>query len=119
MEVHVGCTCSKPADIYCVLSRRPLQATDVFIFNDARSQNDVSYTALEQIKDGRATSTKYISRPITFKTPNIVIVFSNQRPIRTKLSEDRWLEYRITSKGELKMERPVRSNTETSSKPVN
>ena len=94
--------CSKPSDIYYILSRRPLQTIDVFIFNDARSQDDVSYIALEQIKDGCASSTKYCSRMLNFRIPNIVIVFSNRRPDRGKLSEDRWLELFITSKGELK-----------------
>ena len=94
--------CSKPSDIYYILSRRPLQTIDVFIFNDARSQDDVSYIVLEQIKDGCASSTKYCSRMLNFRIPNIVIVFSNRRPDRGKLSEDRWLELFITSKGELK-----------------
>ena len=117
-SVHLD-VCSRSTDIFYALSHRPLQTTDVFIFNDARSQDDLSYITLEQIKDGRAMSTKYCSRPITFKRPNIVIVFSNRRPVRAKLSEDRWLEYHITVKGELRMERPVRSDTETRSIPVN
>ena len=95
--------CSKPADIYYILSHRPLQTTDVFIFNDARSLDDVSYIALEQIKDGRVSSTKYCSQILDFRRPNIVIVFSNRPPIHSKLSKDRWLEYHITAKGELKM----------------
>ena len=81
--------CSKPSDIYYILSRRPLQTTDVFIFNDARSLDDMRYIALEQIKDGCASSTKYCSQILNFKTPNIVIDFSNRRSSRDKLSEDR------------------------------
>ena len=95
--------CSKPTDIYYILSHRPLQTTDVFIFNDARSLDDVSYIALEQIKDGRVSSTKYCSQILNFRRPNIVIVFSNRPPIHSKLSKDRWLEYHITAIGELKM----------------
>ena len=108
--------CNKPSNIFYALSRRPLQTTELFLFNDARSQDDVSYIVLELIKDGSATSTKYSSTPITFKRPNIVIVFSNRRPVRSNLSDDRWLEYYITSKGELRKKTSVvRSTTASSS----
>ena len=91
--------CNKTSNILYALSRRPLQTTDVFLFNDVRSQDNVNYRVLESIKDGCATASKYGSHVITFKKPNIVIVFSNRQPIRSYLSDDRWQEYHITPTG--------------------
>ena len=93
--------CKKPTDLCYILANRPLHTTQLFLFNDPRSQDDVCYEILEQIKDGRATSTKYAGKELHFIVPNIVVVFSNRRPDRGKLSEDRWLEYHIVN-GELK-----------------
>ena len=109
--------CNKASDIYYILSRRPLRTTELFLFNDPRSQEDVSYETLEQIKDGRATSTKYAGKELHFVVPNIVIVFSNRCPARGKLSEDRWLEYHIVN-GELKKKGHVRSTVTSDSKPT-
>ena len=90
--------CDKSSNIFCALARRPLQTTDIFVFNHARSQdNPVNYNILEHIKDGCAPA----SQVIKFKTPNMVIVFSNHPPDRSRLSKDRWREYFITSTGEL------------------
>ena len=57
---------------------------------------DVPYTLLEEIKDGQAISTKYDSKVLNFKKPNILIVFSNTQPIITRVSKDRWKIYDIT-----------------------
>ena len=91
------------------LTRGPLHTTDIFLFNDARSDRDnhVNYTVLEYLKDGCATASKYGSQVIKFKTPNIVFVFSNRSAVRSQLSKDRWLEYRITAFGGLEMEKKV------------
>ena len=40
------------------------------------------YRVLEDIKDGAATTSKYDSKVIKFKTPNIVMVFSNKQFLR-------------------------------------
>ena len=71
---------------------------DVFIFNVPRSfnTNRVSYSFLEDIKDGRAISSKYNSSELKFVTPNIVIVFSNDSPCVDTLSTDRWKRYDIS-----------------------
>ena len=42
-----------------------------------------------------ATTSKYQSQHIRFKTPNIVIVFSNTLPNISQLSRDRWSVYNI------------------------
>ena len=94
---------NKTSNILFTLSKRPLQSTDIFLFNDARAPDlaDQNYTVLEQIKDGNAISSKYSSTILKFKIPNIVIVFSNSQPNRSKLSPDRWIIFSI-KKGELK-----------------
>ena len=53
------------------------------------------HSFLEDIKDGKAISSKYNSRELKFVTPNIVIVSSNDAPYADKLSSDRWMRYNI------------------------
>ena len=109
--------CKKVSDLSYILSHRPLRTTELFLFNDSRMQEDVCYEILEQIKDGRVTSTKYAGRELHFVVPNIVIVFSNRCPARGNLSDDRWLEYHIEN-GELKRKDHVRSKTASTSQPI-
>ena len=94
---------NKTSNILFTLSKRPLQSTDIFLFNDTRAtdQADQNYAVLEQIKDGNAISSKYSSTILKFKIPNIVVVFSNTQPYKSKLSSDRWIIFSI-KKGELK-----------------
>ena len=79
------------------LSKLVLPLIDVFIFNIPRSfdRMEVPYDLLEEIKDGKAVSAKYNSKCLSFKTPNIVLIFSNELPILTKLSKDRWNIFNI------------------------
>ena len=75
---------SRAQDIFHALSRRALISTDIFLFNVARSNdsvNECSYSVMEAIKDGCATSTRYNSTLLRFKTPNVVMVFSNTSPM--------------------------------------
>ena len=50
---------------------------------------------MENIKDGDATASKYDNDNIDFKTPNTVVIFSNQLPNVKKLSQDRWIIFEI------------------------
>ena len=81
------------------LSKKTLSLLDVFVFNIPRSFDikDVPYTLFEDIKDGFAISTKYDSKQLRFNTPNIVIIFSNTRPVIGSVSKDRWRVYDIIS----------------------
>ena len=90
-------------DIYHALSKRPLEATTIFLFNISKDcqDQDSSYRVLESIKDGRALTKKYETKMIHFKTPNILIVFSNCPPDLRRLCRDRWNVYEITGDGEL------------------
>ena len=88
-------------NIMHILRKFPLSTIDTFLFNDARSgQNEMRcYEVLENIKDGRAIASKYASEIVQFRTPNVVIVFSNADPDMTQLSKDRWRVYYINKKG--------------------
>ena len=66
-----------------------------------RSDEHVTYGLLENIKDGYLVSSKYKSKALKIKTPNTVIVFSNNYPIVDSLSKDRWVVYEITCSGNL------------------
>ena len=92
---------NKTSNILYALSKRPLQTTDIFLFNDTRAcgETNQNYSVLEHIKDGCVTSSKYNSNVLNFKTPNIVIVFSNNSPHTSHLSADRWRVYTIKEDG--------------------
>ena len=70
-------------------------------FNHARSGQSKMRCCevLENIKDGRAIASKYASEIIRFRTPNVVIVFSNADPDMTQLSKDRWRVFHINKEG--------------------
>ncbi len=54
----------------------------------SRSSLAVSYSGLEELKDGIFFSSKYESRMIMYNTPHVVVL-ANEMPLFTKLSEDR------------------------------
>ena len=92
----------KHANVCQVLKKRPLGSIDIFSFNDARSVSGEEfnlYRILEDIKDGQATTSKYDNDNIRFKTPNTVMVFSNQYPKVQNLSGDRWQIYNANQDG--------------------
>ena len=91
----------KKSSICHVLGKRPLTTTDIFLFNvgKANTINEVNYEVLEKIKDGRILASKYDSKELKFKTPNIVVVFSNDKPDVKQLASDRWKIFSIINGG--------------------
>ena len=92
----------KHKDTCNILKKRGLTTIDIFLFNDSRSTKGEEmniYRVLEDIKDGAATTSKYDIKVIKFKTPNIVMVFSNKQPNQKSLSADRWEVYTPTLEG--------------------
>ena len=89
----------KKESILHSLSKKTISLLDVFVFNIPRSfdMKEVPYTLFEDIKDGFAISTKYDSKQLRFNIPNIVIIFSNTRPLIRSVSKDRWKVYNITN----------------------
>ena len=83
---------AKNSSLCHALRKRSLVTSDLFLFNVGKSKTeaDVNYEVLEKIKDGHIFASKYDSTELQFKTPNIVIVFSNDRPNINQLALDRW-----------------------------
>jgi len=78
------------------LTKFSLECKDIFLFNHpCSSRETVAYDMLEGIKDGYKVSGKYNTRGLHFKTPNTVIVFSNDYPRTEALKKDRWRIYEI------------------------
>ena len=90
----------RKGNICQVLRKRSLISTNMFLFDVAKGATfeDVNYDVLEKIKNGRIVADKYNTAELKFQTPNIVIVFSNDKPDIGKLSIDRWKIFKI--KGE-------------------
>ena len=90
---------SNTASICHVLSKQPLSTADIFLFNigKAKTKTDaVNYEVLEDLKDGDAFAAKYNSQQLKIRTPNVVMVFSNERPDTNQLAIDRWKLLYIT-----------------------
>ena len=63
----------------------------IFFFNIPRGGMEfLQYTILEQLKDRLVMSPKYHSKMKVFRHPNHVVVFCNEDPDFTKMSEDRY-----------------------------
>lgn len=63
---------------------------DVVIFGYPRSSAEyINYGCIEEIKDGIFFNAKYESGMVMYNPPH-VIVFSNEEPDYSKMSEDRW-----------------------------
>ena len=87
----------KKGNICQALRKRSLMTTNMFLFDVGKGATDenVNYDVLEKIKNGRIVADKYNTAELKFQTPNIVIVFSNEKPDIEKLSKDRWKIFKI------------------------
>lgn len=67
------------------------EAQDVIVFDFTREKQDyVSYSLIEQMKNGTIFSSKYESGQKVSSLKMKIIVFSNFEPDQSKLSADRW-----------------------------
>ena len=55
----------------------------------------MKYDVLEKIKNGRTLDAKFNSKELKFHTPNMIVVFSNEKPDVGQLSKDRWKIFQI------------------------
>ena len=87
----------KKGNICQALRKRSLMTTNMFLFDVGKgaTYENVNYDVLEKIKNGRIVADKYNTAELKFQTPNIVIVFSNEKPDTGKLSKDRWKIFKI------------------------
>ena len=89
----------KKSSICHALSKRSLMTTDIFLFDVGKANTDVgvNYEVLENIKNGKTIASKYDTKELKFRTPNIVAVFSNEGPDLKALVKDRWKIFHIKS----------------------
>lgn len=83
----------KAADMKCALALRKKTGKDmpsVIVMNIPRTQEHVSYSGIEEIKDGLFFSGKYESGMVIMHPPHFII-FANCEPEYEKLSMDRWV----------------------------
>ncbi len=82
----------KKTDIFHQIAKRKEEniAIPLVIIDVPRSSfNNISYSAIECIKNGFISSGKYEGGQYTFRSPH-VFVFANTEPDKDKFSEDRW-----------------------------
>ncbi len=82
----------KKADIFHQIAKRQEEGlkVDLVIVDVPRASfNNISYSAIECIKNGFISSGKYEGGQYAFKSPHIY-VFANSRPDESKFSDDRW-----------------------------
>ena len=94
---------AKSSDLLHNMRERVDIPTYIFMFNIQKGvhMENIDYTLLENIKDGEAVSSKYCNTVMTFTTPNVIIVFSNEYPNTRTLNGDRWLIFKINARMEL------------------
>ena len=95
----INIQCNSPS-IAHALSKRPLATTDIFLFNIGKAQNretEVNYSFIEDLKDGNVFASKYDSKELMIKVPNVVMVFSNNTPKVKELARDHWNIFTIES----------------------
>lgn len=86
----------KKADIMHIMMEADMDESNLVIFDVPRDNgNNVSYKAIESIKNGMIFSPKYESKSKLFNSPH-VIIFANEPPETSKLSLDRWEIVEIT-----------------------
>lgn len=72
---------------------------ELIILDIPRAQlNKVSYSGIEEVKNGLFFSTKYESEMVVYNSPH-VIIFSNEEPDYEKMSANRWKVFEIINNG--------------------
>lgn len=104
----------KKSSICHALRKRRLATTDIFLFDvgKAKTFDTVNYEVLEKLKNGRILASKFDSVELKLRTPNIVVVFSNDRPDVNQLAHDRWKIFSIED--EDLVEKPLKQSKRSS-----
>ena len=91
-------------DMQCFIHKKMLEDTwwsPTLVIMDiprSRSQQYVSMSGIEKIKDGKFLSTKYEPGMCLYDPPHLVC-FANEPPDESRLSEDRWHVVEIDTEG--------------------
>lgn len=89
----------KSNDMYHMIAQHANKRKLILVDVPRSTQDYLNYGAIEQIKNGLVFSGKYEGCQIVFNSPH-VIVFANEEPVYSKMSEDRWNVIKIN--GDLK-----------------
>lgn len=85
----------KKSDLINIIYNADMERTRLVVIDVPRNNgNNVSYKAIEEIKNGLICNTKYETGMKAFNPPHL-IVFSNFLPNVKELSKDRWHIYHI------------------------
>ena len=68
------------SDVVYMLPQTSLTCKDIFLFNLLRSDAEVAYGLLENIKDGYLVSVKYKTKEVKIKIPNVIIPMKSNFP---------------------------------------
>lgn len=91
------CDGGRKSDIVNLVYNTDMNRCRCIMFDIDRSKkNSISYSAIEQIKNGMVCNTKFETGYKLFNSPHIVI-FCNYPPDRERLSSDRWKIYEIVN----------------------
>lgn len=91
----------KGADIkYNLVTQLENKDIDIVMIDVPRVNLEyISYSAIEEIKNGVICSTKYESKTVLINPPH-VILFMNEQPELSKMSLDRWIVEEVTTRHE-------------------
>jgi len=93
----IFCDGAKKADIINMVFNADMDKHNCVIWDLTRSQgNRICYDALEAVKNGMISNTKYETGMKLFNSPH-VLIFANELPDTKNLSYDRWHIYEITN----------------------
>lgn len=76
--------------LFMIAKRKELGKPITVVIFDVNRSGNISYNAIESIKNGLCFAPKYESSMLVFDCPH-VIVMSNSEPDYDKLSKDRWI----------------------------
>lgn len=91
------CNNGKCADLINLVFNQ--EEVSTMIWDLPRDHDKISYSAIESIKNGMVCNTKYETGVKVFNPPHIFI-FANCLPDRATMSDDRWVIYKVSNKGD-------------------
>lgn len=89
--------CLKPCKVADMVHGLPSQPRVVIVDVPRSSMDFLQYSFLEDVKDGVLYSSKYQSHGVSFPSPH-VLVFCNDLPDMSKLSQDRYVIVELSSR---------------------
>lgn len=100
MVMNFNCcyiSCGKAADIKYTIANWENKDNLIVLYDIPRSQEAyICYQSIEEVKNGIFLANKYESSMCVFNSP-VVCIFSNFHLNYSKLSQDRWVHYKVNN----------------------